>query len=253
MQPHSFVIAAGTAPYGDPPGVDRMAPVVFLRGLFCLTPALQRNACADPPRFDALDHHPYAGAANTHARLPGDIAVPDLERIRRVMRAGQRAGHLRAAQAHAPLWITELAFPAIRTTARTAAHQAAELCLAFYELWRQGVSHVFWFTVRDRVPEGNTFDGVGLYLRDGDAKPAAAAFRFPFVARGAPGRTRTLWGRAPVSGTVAIEALLAGGWRPVLQLRSTAGGVFYAVRSIHTRAPLRARVGSAVSLPWSTD
>ena len=36
VQHHAIVLAAGTAPYGDPPGVERMTPVTFWRELLCL-------------------------------------------------------------------------------------------------------------------------------------------------------------------------------------------------------------------------
>jgi len=48
-QRDGFVLAAGTGPYGDPPatGQGRMAPVTFLRGLFCLDAGLGPQPCAD--------------------------------------------------------------------------------------------------------------------------------------------------------------------------------------------------------------
>ena len=49
VHPDNLVIAAGTAPYGDPPVVrNRMTPVSFMRELLCLRgAALRRTRCAD--------------------------------------------------------------------------------------------------------------------------------------------------------------------------------------------------------------
>ena len=61
------VVAAGTAPYGDPPQVvNRMTPVRFMRELLCLRGrSLKRTRCSDPAHFDAIDHHPYATGSPT--------------------------------------------------------------------------------------------------------------------------------------------------------------------------------------------
>ena len=69
-----------------------------------------------------------------------------------------------------------------------------------YSLWRQGATTIFWFLLRDQppVPAYNATYQSGLYLLDGRAKPAAAAFRFPLVARFGRGKT-LVWGRSPVA------------------------------------------------------
>jgi hypothetical protein len=250
VQPDAVVLAAGTAPYGDPPGQggQRMAPVTFYKEMFCLTSQLVPQACPDPPHFDALDHHPYSVAPTAHAGLVGDIGVPDLNKIWRILHAAQRAGRALPAGAKA-LWVTEIDWASIPPV--TLPVQARYLALGFYELWSQGVTHAFWFQLRD-PHKTNSFAAGGLYPMNGPAKPAAAAFRFPFVAL--PGRRRqvTLWGKAPVAGTVVIQKLGGGSWRRVLSLRTTGGGIFYAQRRLGPHLQLRAVIRGFPSPTWAT-
>jgi hypothetical protein len=249
--PSSVVLSASTAPYGDPPGTagGRMAPVTFLQGLFCLSPKLKALSCpGGPPRLDVLDHHPYAIAPNVPARLPGDISVPDLGKIRRIVLAAQRARHVLPAGPK-PLWVTEIDWASGGPD--TPALQTRYLALAFYELWRQDVSHIFWYTLRDPPEPPNSFRDTGLFYYDGSAKPAAAAYVFPFVALRLAPHHVTLWGRAPRAGRVTIQKLTAHGWKRFAVLRTTRGGIFYAVRKAGPVAQWRAVSGSAASPVWT--
>ena len=54
-----IVITAGTAPFGDQPGEDRMQPARFVRGMLCLN-GRKPAPCPSPAHFDALAHHPYS-------------------------------------------------------------------------------------------------------------------------------------------------------------------------------------------------
>ena len=95
----NFVVTAGTAPYGDAPGGQRMRPVAFDRALFCLRDdaRLTPLSCPDPPHLDALSHHPYGiGGPLWHALNADDAAVPDVSKIARVLHAAERVGHVRA-------------------------------------------------------------------------------------------------------------------------------------------------------------
>jgi hypothetical protein len=91
----------------------------------------------------------------------------------------------------------------------------------------------------------------GVYFRDGRAKPALRAFSFPFVARQV-GRRMEVWGRAPAAGALAIERRTASGWTTVRRLAVHARDTFFTHISQYGDMSLRARVGSAVSLTWST-
>jgi hypothetical protein len=251
VQPGALVLAAGTAPYGDPPGVDRMAPLVFLREMFCLTATLAPKHCPNPPHLDALDHHPYGLAPTIKARLPNDVAVPDIGKIWGVLHAAQRAHHVLPAGPK-PIWITEIDFSTSPPAPLTQTGQAAYLSEAFYELWRQDVSRVYWFQLRDPPGKGNSFAGAGLYFVNGVAKLAATAFRFPFVALPVPHNKKSviLWGKSPVPGTVQIQKRVGSGWQTIRRLKTTGGAIFYSVSQLSSRLQYRARIGAFASLTW---
>jgi polysaccharide biosynthesis protein PslG len=257
VQRHARVLAAGLAPYGDPPGVDRTPPVVFLREMLCLSgPRLRRERCPNPAHFDAIDEHPYALTPTIPARNSTDVSVPDFGKLRRVLTAARRA-HRALPSGSKQIWMTELDWTSKPPDPYGVALslQARYVSLAFYELWRQGVSHMFWFLIRDLPYKSLT--GAGLYFRNGVAKPSTTAFRFPFVAIPAAhqtGRVRTLilWGRAPKPGRVTIQLRRGHAWRTVLRLSTTRGGVFYAQRRFAAHSVLRAQEGKLASLGFSS-
>jgi hypothetical protein len=256
VTPDATVLSAGTAPYGRPPGVSSMTPVLFMRELLCLhNAALQPEPCPDPAHFDGYDAHPYSVTPTLPARAAEDVSVPDLGKLQRIVGAALRSGRLLPAGPK-PLWITEIGWESKPPNPNgiSPALQARYLALGFYTVWRQNVSHVLWFTVRDSGTSSQFFGGGnGLYYADGRAKPATIAFRFPFVAvRGALQDQLTLWGRAPAPGTVIVEQRVHGRWRVLTQLTTTAGGIFYAKRVLPGRPLLRAVQGTSASLAWAT-
>ncbi len=261
VAPADSVLAAGLAPYGDPPPPGpgfghRITPVLFLEQMLCLSSSLQPSgSCPNPAQFDVLDDHPYGISPTAKAHNPQNISVPDLGRISRIVRAAERYGLALPAGAK-PLWVTELAWsdvPPSPPSPATLALQARYLPLGFYELWRQGVSHMFWFQLRDPPNSPNSFSGVGLYFLSGAAKPSAAAYRFPFVAIPARHKKLTIWGLAPTPGPVLIQKRVGGRWRSVLLLTSTSGGVFYANYRLGSHLLLRAVAGASVSPAWATN
>ena len=80
MSSSNFVVTAGTAPYGDPPGGERMQPVAFDRSPLCLR---------------------------------DDVAVPDVHKLAGVLHAAVRDGHVRPAGPKR-LWVTELSWEQAR-------------------------------------------------------------------------------------------------------------------------------------------
>jgi hypothetical protein len=249
VQPHSFVLAAGTAPFGDPPGVNRMYPISFLSEMLCLTPGLRPKPCADPPHFDALDHHPYGYSPTVHAGQPGEVSTPDMGKIWRVLDAAERYGRA-LPTGPKQLWVTEIDWPVIPPV--TAAVQATFVSRAFYELWSENVARVYWFELRDAVGKQNSFAVSGLYAGDGVARPAVAAFHFPFVALPVSHNKRavTIWGKAPQAGTVTIQKRVGHAWRFMLSLATTPGGIFYAVPRTGPVGQFRAVIAGQTSPAW---
>ncbi len=249
-QAHATVLAAGTAPYGDPPGGLRMYPVYFLQQLFCLNAALRPLSCPNPPHLDGLDHHPYGATPRVHAQVPGDIAVPDLGKITRIVSAASH-DHRVLPAGPKPLWITEIDWTS--QPKYSLARQAYYVSLGFYQLWSQGVGHIFWFFLRDVIAQ-QSFSYSGLFTVTGAPKPSSIAYRFPFVAVRTGKSKLILWARAPHAGTVTIQKQEHGGWHTLLRVRTTSGGILYAITKRYgEHAVLRGTMGGVASLGWPTD
>ncbi len=256
VDPGAVVAEAGTAPYGDPdPGGQRLFPAVFVRQLLCLSASLRPAACPNPAHFDVLAHHPYAVAGPTAPALGrDDVSIPDLGKLTRPLAVAVRTGR---ALPRGPkrVWVTEFSWdtnppdPAGVPTAT----EARWLEQAFEILWREGVDTVVWLNVRDEAPipdYASTYQS-GVFLRDGTPKPAADAFRFPFVVHRATGASVRVWGAAPGRGRVAIEIRGTGGtWRTLRRLPGAPSRVFQAHLRLRGAATLRARLGTSTSLPW---
>jgi hypothetical protein len=251
----NLVIAAGTAPYGDPrPGGRRVMPVRFLRGLLCLGGrSLRALPCRRPARLDAIAHHPYGVRGPRSGALNADdAAVPDIHKLTRVVRAAVRKRRV-LPRRRKRVFVTEVSWDSRPPDPDGVAAQTHARWLedSLFQLWRQGVDTVTWFGLRDQPPVpsyAETYQS-GVLLVGGRAKPAARAFRFPFVMT----RTRggaLAWGRAPVSGNVAIEQRRGGDWRRRRSLRVRGGGVFLVRLRAARGAVFRARSGAESSLTW---
>jgi hypothetical protein len=253
----NVVIAAGTAPYGDPPGGDRMPPVAFDRTLFCLkdNARLTPVSCPNPPRLDAIDHHPYGIEGPLwHAFNADDAAVPDIYKITRVLSAAEHAGHV-LPRGPKQVWATEISWDSSPPDPEgvPVARQARWLEQSLYVLWSQGVDTVLWYQLVDSppIPSYAATYQAGLYYLDGTPKPSAQAFRFPFVTNRLNRRQVQAWGRTPVGGKLAIEVLRGRRWAVVRRLRLRADQVFLTTLAIRGRAVFRAQLASQASLAWT--
>ncbi len=250
-QPHARVLAAGTAPYGDPPGGRRIPPVLFLRELLCLHGnGLRPERCPHPAHADVFDHHPYALTPTRSASAnPLDVSVPNLGRLQRIIR---RAGRLRRLlpRGSKPLWATEIGWDSNPPdpSPTTLQAQARFVSLSFYELWRQGVGLALWPLLRDPTTPSQHIPAFGVLFASGLPKPSMAAFRFPFTVLAAPRRSVAIWGIAPGSGRVSIQLRTGRSWRTIATVHArAAGGVFYVHRRLKRRAALRAVSGKIAS------
>lgn len=258
FSPRALVVTAGTAPFGDPRrGGRRMAPALFWREVLCLRGRkLRLKRCAHPARFDALAHHPYSvGGPRRRALNADDVSVPDLRKLARPLRRAERTRRALPRKRHR-LWVTEFSWDSrppdpggvpVRRHARWLAE-------AFELFWRQGVNTIAWYLLRDQTgPPFNTTYQSGLFTRDGAAKPAAHAFRFPFTAHRRRGRrVISVWARLPAAGVLRVQRRVGGSWRTIGSRRGKAG----AVRTLRVRASrgarIRGRVGALTSVSWRT-
>lgn len=259
VQHDAIVLSAGTAPYGDVPGGERMPPAQFVRNLLCLDESGKRaRRCSNPARFDILDHHPYSVQGPFfRAFNPDDVAIADLGKLIGPLRRAERL-HTVGGAHHHQVWVTELSWDSSPPDPHgvPAATQARWLEQSLALLWREGVSTAMWYLIVDAppIPSYETSYQSGVFMIDGRPKPSATAFRFPFVLIGSIHHSRALfWGRAPLRGAVTVEARIHGHWKPVHTLRPGGGGVFQISLAVHRRELLRAGEGEEASLPWQAS
>ncbi len=259
VNPSNFVVNAGTAPYGDPPGNARMAPMVFYRNLFCLSRSLHSVSCPGPIYLDAVDHHPYEISAPTvHAHGPDNVTVPDVYKVRDAVAAGVKAGHILPNKSK-PLWIDELAWdtnpPSTSSIAHSLSTQAKWCEQAMYLLWRQGARMIMWLQLRDMPSSPGflyAFHWSGMYSYGGKAKPSAITVKFPFVTTRRNHNQIRAWGRVPRGGELKISRRLRSGkWSVVKRMKVTTHEVFWITLGLRGQGTLRAQVGGNRSLPWS--
>jgi hypothetical protein len=260
VAPQALVVTAGTAPYGDPAvGAPRVRPARFWRAVLCQRRRgrhLRAAPCPNPAHFDVLSHHPYpSGSPRSPAAARDDIAIADMGKLKRILRAAQRTGRALPSGPRKRLWVTEISYDSAPedpngVPERLHARYVAE---TFYLLWRAGVDTITWFRILDAapIPSYGETNQSGIFGLDRRPKLADRAFRFPFVAERAGRRGLRVWGRSPVAGRVKIERLRAGRWRRVGTVAARRHGTFLlriAAGGRHDR--LRARIGSEISLTW---
>jgi hypothetical protein len=245
--PGNVVVAAGLSPFTvDYPSVKSIGPLRFMRELLCMSADPQpRPVCNEKVKFDVWAHHPYtSGGPFHHAANPDDVSLGDLPRMKTLLRAAVRAGHI-VSRGRVRFWVTEFSWdskPPDKDGVPAALH-ARWTAEALHQMWLSGVSAVIWLLLRDDVYPNSPLQA-GLYYRGPNIerdrpKPALTAFKFPFVAYLEDNRV-SVWGETPRQrpGVVTIERRRAasGLWRRVATLRVHAG-VFQG--TLHIRATAR--------------
>jgi hypothetical protein len=255
IQPHATVLAAGTGPYGDPPKEGRrMEPLLFWEQLLCVHGAkLSASRCPVKAHLDAIDNHPYTFTPTLHAVDPLNVSVPDVHKLYGVLAAAERSHRVLPAGPKA-VWATEVAWNSDPPVdgAVSLAKQARYLALTWYEEWRQRVTVAMWFFIRDPGVDLAGLDGIGVFFANGTEKPAAHAYRFPFVALPQLAHKMIVWGRAPAPGVVTVARSTHRGWRALFRVKTTKGGVFYVVRSLGAPLVLRASERGATSVAFDS-
>jgi hypothetical protein len=237
-----------------------------MRELLCMsTGSKPRPTCNASVPFDVWSHHPYTnGGPNRSARARDDVSLGDLPEMRRLLRAAEKAGHVKSA-GRADFWATEFSWDtkAPDPGGVPLSRHARWVAEAFYNMWRSDVSTVVWFQLRDN-PRGTFTWGQtwqsGLFFRttanyrDEKAKPVRQVVRFPFVAL-PRGRGATIWGRTPGSAaaSVLIERRSGKRWVRVTTVKANSNGLFRRNLSGNRGATLRARVGSEASVGFKVE
>lgn len=256
VNPNAQIVLGGNAPYGDDPGGRRTRPLIFLRDLFCLSGKLKPQSCPNPAKFDILGAHPIniSGGPTLSAINPDDASSADLGNIAEVLRAAERHNTVATSGRH-PIWVTEFwwrSFPdrGSPSIAGLAKH-GRWIEQALYLYWRAGASVAINLQLIDDPRRGQGLSlQTGVFNSKGKPKPAATAFRFPFVLDRRSKHRLFAWGKAPAAGKLTIERKSGGGWRKEKVVNVKAGKVF--TTGLKGRGgKYRARVGGQTSLVWS--
>ncbi|HET7589888.1 MAG TPA: hypothetical protein VFK14_06855 [Solirubrobacterales bacterium] len=264
-----LVIAAGLGPIAVPSYT--VGPLQFARLLLCMQgrnhPRPTKGDCEGGVDADILAVHPYTSGGPTHEGGVNDVELGNLGALRALIDAADRAGRIHGAFRHTPLWITEFSWDSrppdpgglpMRILKRWVAE-------ALYVSWRAGVTHFFWYSLRDsRHAPGERYSETlesGLYFRGATLeqdrpKPSLNAFRFPFVSY-TRRRGLSYWGRTPTStpGKVVIQVHGARHWRRAAVARADGSGIFRGtIRTRYGRGhrgTVRARYRGVGSIPFS--
>jgi hypothetical protein len=266
VHPDNMVIAGGLAPFhNDGAGQIVTAPLAFMRSLLCMSGGSHpKPTCNTRVKFDIWSHHPYtSGSPTHHAAAAGDVSIPELPRMRTLLRAAIRAGHV-VSSYKVRFWVTEFSWdtnPPDPGGVPLALH-ARWVSEALFRMWKAGVSLVTWFKLRDDAangrPHSDSFES-GLYFRCQTLscdrpKPALQAFRFPFVAF-RNGRRVYFWGRTPSGkrGRVIVEQAVGKRWKRLAQMRTDRYGIFSRRVRTSRKGRLRARLagGGTQARPFS--
>ena len=257
----NIVVAGATAPFTTVNGTGRsvlsMAPLVFMRSLFCLGRNL-KPTCGATVHIDAWAHHPYtSGGPTHHAVHSDDVSLGDLPKMRKVLDAAWRT-HRIVALRPPQFWVTEFSWDTNPPdpNAIPIDVQARWVSEALHVMWQNGISVVTWFSLFDEPLSASRYQS-GLFFEPdaGGAakpKPTLTAFRFPFVAY-RHGPRILVWGRTPTSraGTVVVEQALRGRWLRLRTVRAASTGIFLGTATAKGGGEVRARFARSVSLPFS--
>ena len=267
VDPTNLVVAGDLDPFGHKKSKKQkwysVAPLAFMRSMLCLSKGAHPHAtCHTPAHFDVWSHHPYTfGGPFGKAKLPDDVELGDLPRMRALLKAGVRLHHVISTQP-VEFWVTEFGWdtnPPRRHAAslNLAARWTAE---SLHQMWLSGVSLVTWFLLED-YPSPSPYQS-GFYFQSSSletarAKPGLTAFRFPFVAYLGK-KTVSVWGRDATNDKQAVTIQLrhgrSGRWRTVGLITSNRYGIFKANLKLKATKKdwLRATaLGSGKSLAFS--
>jgi hypothetical protein len=241
VNPSNLVLAAGLGPIAVKSWT--IGPMRFARTLLCMTgvknPRPTKGDCGGGVDFDIFAIQPYTTGGPTHEGGVNDVEMGDLPKLQELIEAADRAGRINSQFEHTPLWITEFSWDSQPPDPGglpmdILTHWTSE---ALYTAWSAGVSHFFWYSLRDGLHQpGQAYKDTlesGLYFR-GDTeiqqdqpKEVLYAFRFPFVAFPKP-KGLFFWGRTPEStpGRVAIQIFDGSKWHNVATARAGKAGMF---------------------------
>ncbi len=268
VDPSNLVISAGLGPTAVPPWT--IGPMRFARQMLCMRghrhPKPTAGNCGGGVHLDIFAIHPYTTGGPTHEGRINDVQFGDLPKLQELLKAADRAGRIKGAFPHTPLWITEFSWDSNPPDPgglpmKIETQWTAE---AVYRAWQAGVSNFFWYSLRDGPHQANEDFGEslesGLYFRgptleQDQPKPVLQTFRFPFVAI-PRAKGLSFWGRLPngAPGNAEIQFWKGSRWRPVGSAGADLQGIFSGLLKTgygrNGRGLVRARFANETSTPF---
>ena len=250
----NLVVAGGLTPFTFSTAQQRLsiAPLRFMRELLCMSAGAHPHpTCSGSVAFDVWAHHPYTSGGPTHkATELDDVSLGNLPAMKRLLDAAYAAGEIDS-RSRPQFWVTEFSWDSNPPDPKAVPLALLDRWVpqAMYQMWRNGVSLVTWFSLRDQAfPSAIQ---AGLYYRDGKPKPYLRGFRFPFVAF-PRAKGVYVWGRTPTGrkATVTLQQRTAGRWRRVATVQTDASGIFRRTLKLPRTGHLRALVKGDRSLPF---
>lgn len=242
--PENLVIGGALFPNGQRrTTITTIAPLEFMRGLFCLSGGVHpRRVCNATVAADVWSMHPYTtGGPSTLPANPDNVWIANLGSLTRLVRSAQRLGALVSSHP-VQTWVTEFGWGSSPRAPRGVplALESRWVAETLYRAWNAGISQFSWYELSDEASPSNPNPFGGLYsectrgIFCARPKPAAAAFRFPFVAYAQPGRRVLVWGRTPggIVGRVRVQFQQGRVWRTLSTLKTDGDGIFTARRAL---------------------
>ncbi len=237
VHPDNLVIGGALFPNAlRRPGVTAIAPLEFTRRLFCLSPGgSPRRVCNATVNVDAWSTHPYtSGGPSALPANPDNVWLANLQSLTSLIHAAQRLGTLVSSRP-AQLWVSEFSWNSSPPNPGgvPVGLEQRWVAEALYRAWRAEARVFTWFKLSDEPVGASPYQsGLEFNCPGGVScatpKPAAASFRFPFVAYPAAKHRVLVWGRTPagVPGRVRVEWKQGSRWRAFATLKTDADGIF---------------------------
>jgi hypothetical protein len=264
VRPDDVVVGGALFPNGLRRATETaIAPLEFVRGLFCLSAGPHpHKTCNTQVNVDAMSVHPYTtGGPSTLPANPDNVWIDNLGALTALDQAAQRLGTLVSANP-VQTWVTEFSWDSSPPDPKGVPAKLEQRWVAetLYRAWQGGVSVFTWYSLRDQ-PYPASYQQAGLYYECPQGvscdtpKPAAGAFRFPFVAYSAAKRRVLVWGRTPegVPGKVQVQWLRGRSWKRLATLTTDSDGIFTARPSLPRGANPKSALLRAVQSGGSTS
>ncbi len=220
----------------SPRGTGRVvAPLRFLRGMFCLNAKYQRNLKCGPLAATGYAHHAYTTRQGPSFKPANkdDVTIGVISRLTTALDRAQRAGALTK---RLPIYLTEFGIQSTPDTqsgvslAKQVEYRAAAERIAYDNPRVVAFSQ---YLLRDSDPTGpRQYGGFesGLRFADGRLKPALAAFRLPLAVQ-RTGTRVSIWGlvrpaSGPTTATITYADRGSSAFRPLRTVTTDARGYF---------------------------